>query len=45
MSHLLSTRHARQRMQQRGISQMHIQLVHFFGEDRLQKGGMHFFRS
>lgn len=42
MNHLLATRHARERMQQRGISEMQIQLVHFFGEDRLQKGGSYF---
>lgn len=39
MNHLLATRHAKERMQQRGISEMQIQLIHFFGEDRLQKGG------
>lgn len=39
MKNLISTRHARERMQQRGISEMQMQLVHFFGEDRLQKGG------
>ncbi len=39
MNHLLATRHAKERMQQRGISEMQIQLIHFFGEDSLQKGG------
>lgn len=39
MNTLIATRHARERMQQRGISEIQMQLVHFFGEDRLQKGG------
>jgi hypothetical protein len=33
------TRHARARSQQRGISELHIELLRVFGEDCHQKGG------
>lgn len=33
------TAHARQRMQQRGISELQVQLIECFGVHRLQKGG------
>ena len=33
------TEHARQRQQQRGISELQIELLHSFGEDHYQKGG------
>ena len=39
MNQLIATRHAKERMQQRGISEMQMQLIHCFGVDRLQKGG------
>ncbi len=42
MNKLVATRHAKQRMQQRGISEMQTQLIQFFGEDHLQKGGSHY---
>ncbi len=42
MSKLVATRHAKQRMQQRGISEMQAQLIQFFGEDHLQKGGSNY---
>lgn len=39
MQNLSATRHAKARMQQRGITEMQIQLLNYFGEDHLQKGG------
>lgn len=33
------TLHAKARIQQRGISELKVQLLHYFGEDHLQKGG------
>jgi len=33
------TEHAQKRRQQRGISEMQIQLISYFGSDRYQKGG------
>ena len=33
------TKHARARAQQRGISDLQIELLRVFGEDRYQKGG------
>ncbi len=33
------TEHAQRRLQQRGISDLQIQLITVFGEDRYQKGG------
>jgi hypothetical protein len=39
MNQLIATRHAKERMQQRGITEMQMQLIHCFGIDRLQKGG------
>lgn len=42
MSKLVATRHAKQRMQQRGISNIQMQLIQLFGEDHLQKGGSYY---
>jgi len=39
MSKLIATRHAKERMQQRAISEMEVQLLQLFGEDHYQKGG------
>lgn len=39
MQSLVATRHAQARQQQRGISDLQMQLVQFFGEDHYQKGG------
>ncbi len=36
------TAHARQRMQQRAISELQIQLIEYFGVHQLQKGGENF---
>ena len=39
MNHKNLTQHAQMRMQQRGISQMQIELLRQFGKDYHQKGG------
>ena len=39
MNPLPLTHHARKRSQQRGISELQIQLIGMFGEDHLQTGG------
>jgi hypothetical protein len=39
MDTLQLTQHAQRRKQQRGISNLQIRLIQFFGEDRYQKGG------
>lgn len=39
MTRMSITAHARQRMQQRGISELQLQLIKYFGVNRLQKGG------
>ena len=39
MQNLIATRHAQARKQQRGITEMQMQLLHCFGTDHLQKGG------
>lgn len=41
MQNLIATRHALVRKQQRGITEMQMQLLYFFGKDHLQKGGSH----
>jgi len=36
------THHAKQRMQQRAISQLQIELIEAFGDDHYQKGGSYY---
>lgn len=39
MERISTTAHARERMQQRAISELQVQLIEYFGVHRLQKGG------
>jgi hypothetical protein len=39
MSRLSMTKHANQRCQQRGISELQVKLVSLFGDDHYQSGG------
>ena len=39
MANRYLTEHARQRQQQRGISELQVELLRHFGEDHYQKGG------
>ena len=41
MKPIQSTAHARERQQQRGISDLKLQLIQQFGTFKLQKGGSH----